>query len=52
MVCNMYISKNLATQRENIYAMPSHVSGTLALCYAAEVYRNKYPQKTENAMSS
>ena len=51
-VWNMCMSRNLATQRENMCAMPSHANGTLALCYACEAYRDKCPQKTENAMSS
>ena len=48
----MYISRNLATLRENIYTMLSYANKTLALCYACEAYRDKCPQKTENAMSS
>ena len=52
MVCNIYISRNLATLRENMCAILNYVSETLVLCYTAEVYRNKYLQKTENAMSS
>ena len=51
-VCNMYISRNLATLRENMCAMSSHVNGTLVLCYACEAYRDKCPQKTENTMFS
>ena len=39
-VCNICISRNLATLRENMCAMPSHASETLALCYAAEAYRD------------
>ena len=52
MVYNIYIFRNLVTQRENMCVMSNHVNKTLALCYAAEAYRNKCPQKIENAMSS
>ena len=47
-MCNIYISRNLATQRENICAMLNYVSEILALYYTTEVYRNKCPQKIEN----
>ena len=40
-IYNIYISRNLATQRENIYTIPNHANKTLALYYAAEAYRNK-----------
>ena len=40
MMCNMCMARNLATLRENICVMLSHASGTLALCYTVEVYRN------------
>ena len=41
MVWNIYISRNLATQRENMCAILNYVNKILTLYYATEVYRNK-----------
>ena len=46
----VYISRNIATLRENMCAILSHANETLALCYVCEAYRDKCPQKIENAI--
>ena len=46
MVCNMYISRNLATLRENMCVMSRHANGTLALCYACDAYRDNVQMKS------
>ena len=47
MIYNIYMARNLATLRKNIYTMLSHANEILALYYAVEVYREKYSQKNK-----
>ena len=43
MIYNICMSRNLATQRENMCAISNHVNKTLILCYTVEAYRdNKF----------
>ena len=37
----MYISRNLATLRENIYIILNYANKILVIYYTAEVYRNR-----------
>ena len=40
-MCNIYINRNLATLRENIYIILNYANKILVLYYTVEVYRNK-----------
>ena len=39
-IYNIYISRNLATQRENIYIILNYANKILTLYYIVEIYRN------------